>query len=73
MVGEGHVTFRPMDNFSNNNLDGLGEIASILALGLLRLNARKSSLISPENRNNPLDFERRSHGHVQSEREDIGT
>jgi hypothetical protein len=62
-----------MDNFSNNNSNGLDEIASILALGLLRLHARKSSLISPEKRDNPLDFEPMSHGHVQREREDIGT
>lgn len=51
----------------------LAEIAGILALGLQRLNARKSSLISPANRDNPLDFEPGSHGHVQREREDIGT
>ncbi len=71
--GEGHVTFRPMDNFSNNNSDGLGEIAGILALGLLRLSARKSSQISTENRENPLDFEPRSHGHVPRKFEDSCT
>jgi hypothetical protein len=49
------------------------EIAEILALGLQRLNARKSSLISPVNRDNPLDFKPGSHGHVQREREEIGT
>jgi hypothetical protein len=59
-----------MDNFSNNNLDELGEIAGILALGLLRLSARKSSQISAGNRENPLDFEPGSHGHVSREFED---
>jgi hypothetical protein len=62
-----------MDDSSNKNLDILGEIAGILALGLQRLNARKSSLISPTNRDNPLDCEPGSHGHVQREREEIGT
>ena len=57
----------------NRNSDGLGEIAGILALGLLRLNVRKSSLISPENRDNPLDCELGSHGHVQHEREEVDT
>jgi len=62
-----------MDNFSNNNSDGLGEIAGILALGLLRLSARKSSQISTENRENPLDFEPRSHGDVPRKFEDSCT
>jgi hypothetical protein len=62
-----------MDNFSNNKSDRLGEIAGILALGLLRLGTRKSSLILPENRDNPLDFEPRSPGHVQHGCEEIGT
>ena len=62
-----------MDDFLNRNSDGLGEIAGILALGLLRLNVRKSSLISPENRDNPLDCKPGSRGHVQREREEIGT
>jgi len=51
----------------------IDEIAGIFALGLQRLNARKSSLISPGNRDNPLDCEPESHGHVQREREEIGT
>ncbi|WP_299813292.1 hypothetical protein [Tardiphaga sp.] len=51
----------------------LSELAEILALGLQRLNARKSSRISPANRDSPLDFTPESHGHVQREREDIGT
>jgi hypothetical protein len=62
-----------MDDFLNRNSDGLGEIAGILALGLLRLNDRKSSLISPEKRDNPLDLDPGPHGHVHREREDIGT
>ena len=65
--------FLPMDNFSNDYSRDLGEIADILALGLQRLNARKSSLILPENRYSSLDFEPGSHGHVPREREDIGT
>jgi hypothetical protein len=48
-------------------------MADILALGLQRLNARKSSLISLDNRDSPLDFGPGSHGHVPREREDIGT
>lgn len=62
-----------MDAFLNRNSDGLGEIAGILALGLLRLNVRKSSLISTEKRDNPLDLDPVPHGHVRREREDIGT
>jgi hypothetical protein len=62
-----------MDDFLNRNSDGLGEIAGILALGLLRLNVRKSSLISPENRDNPLDLEPGSHGHVSGNTRMSGT
>jgi len=58
---------------SRSARERIEEIAEILALGLQRLNAPKSSRISPENRDNPLDFEPGSHGHVQREREDIGT
>ena len=58
---------------SRSARERIEEIAEILALGLQRLNARKSSLISLANPDNPLDFEPRPHGHVQREREDIGT
>jgi hypothetical protein len=59
----------------NDHTTGSGEseLAEILALGLLRLRARKSSPILPEIRDNPLDCEPESHGHVQREREEIGT
>jgi hypothetical protein len=58
---------------SRSARERIEEIAEIFALGLQRLNARKSSLISSENRDNPLDFKPGSHGHVQLTREDIGT
>ena len=53
--------------------DRIGEIADILATGLLRLMARKSSPISPANRDNPLDFEAGSQRHVQRQSEDEGS
>ncbi|QDM19120.1 hypothetical protein FNL55_26090 [Tardiphaga sp. vice352] len=53
--------------------DGLTEIAALLAAALLRLQDRKSSRISAENRDNPLDFEPGSLGHVHRKCEDIGT
>ena len=62
-----------MDNPPNNNLDGLGEITGILALGLQRLNARKSSLISLANRDSPLDFNPGSPGDVPRKHEEIDT
>ena len=62
-----------MDNPPNNNLDSLGEITGILALGLQRLNARKSSLISLANRDSPLDFNPGSPGDVPRKHEEIDT
>ena len=58
---------------TTDRLDGLTEIAALLATALLRLQDRKSSRISAENRDNPLDFEPGSHGHVPREREEICT
>ena len=49
------------------------EVAGILALGLQRLNARKSSPISPANRDSPLDFQPGSHRHGPREHEDLRT
>ena len=65
--------FLPMDNFSNDYSRDLGEIADILALGLQRLNARKSSPILPANRDSLLDFEPGSHRHGPREYEDLRT
>ena len=65
--------FLPMDNFSNDYSRDLGEIADILALGLQRLNARKSSLISLANRDSPLDFNPGSPGDVPRKHEEIDT
>jgi hypothetical protein len=58
---------------SRSAREKIEEIAEILALGLQRLQARKSSLILPESRDNPLDFQPGSHGHVQRKCEEIGT
>ena len=62
-----------MTTNSADHRSHLSEIADILALGLQRLNARKSSLISPADQDSPLDFAPGSHGHVPREREEIGT
>lgn len=53
-----------MDNFLNNESDGIGEIAGILALGLLRLQNRKSSQNSTVDANSSLDCEEHSRGDV---------
>lgn len=42
----------------------LAEIGALLAAALLRLQDRKSTQISHQNRNNPLDFGAGSDGHV---------
>ena len=54
-------------------IEKLGEIAALLAAALLRLQDRKSSQNSARNRDNPLDFEPKLHGHVHRKYEDIGT
>ena len=51
----------------------LAEIGALLAAALLRLQDRKSSQKSAENRDKSLDFGPVSHGHVGREREDVGT
>ena len=58
---------------TTDRLDGLTEIAALLATALLRLQDRKSSRISAENRDNPLDLEPGSHGHGPREHEDPRT
>lgn len=47
------------------------EVATILAAGLQRLLARKSSQISASNEENPLDCERVFEGHVRENRKEL--
>lgn len=49
---------------SADTSEKLGEIGALLAAALLRLQDRKSSQNSTAYRNNPLDFEAGSDGHV---------
>ena len=58
---------------TTDHLDGLTEIAALLAAALLRLQDRKSSPISPAKRDSPLDFEPGSHRHGPREHEDLRT
>lgn len=48
----------------NQDAGNLAEIGALLAAALLRLQDRKSTQISAQNRNNPLDFGGGSDGHV---------
>jgi hypothetical protein len=56
-----------MNNSSNNKSDRLGEIAGILALGLLRLQSRKSSPNLSALGDSSLDCEGNSGGDVAAE------